>query len=218
MKKNKDLTSNYEEIGFIDGNYEDKYNAKNPISKFLMDGFLHNFKELAQQFDGSSDILEIGSGEGHLLHILADMYPSARFSGCDLSERVNKLARNRLAKYKNVSIHLEDAEKVTFGNSSFDAIVCCEVLEHLEHPDKGLSEIRRILKPGGVAIVSVPHEPLWRILNIARFKYVRNFGNTPGHLNHWSSSSFKGFVKSGGFSIVQNKSPFPWTMLLIQKN
>jgi 2-polyprenyl-3-methyl-5-hydroxy-6-metoxy-1,4-benzoquinol methylase len=97
-------------------------------------------------------------------------------------------------------------------------VVCCEVLEHLDHPEKGMAELYRILKKDGVALVSVPHEPIWRVLNLARFKYVSDMGNTPGHLNHWTRSQFKDFAQKIGFTVVKDNSPFPWTMLLLQKS
>ena len=64
-------------------------------------------------------------------------------------------------------------------------------------------------------LVSVPHEPLWRILNVARGAYVRELGNTPGHVNHWSKRSFVRELARHG-EVVQARSPFPWTMLLVQ--
>lgn len=95
--------------------------------------------------------------------------------------------------------------------------MCCEVLEHLEHPEKGISELYRILKKGGYAIVSVPNEPIWRVLNLARLKYIRDMGNTPGHLNHWTRGQFIQFAQKAGFSVLKDNSPFPWSMLFLQK-
>jgi hypothetical protein len=64
-------------------------------------------------------------------------------------------------------------------------------------------------------IVSVPREPLWRALNVARGAYLRELGNTPGHLNHWSRGAFVGLL--GGYGqVVEIRSPFPWTMLLVR--
>jgi hypothetical protein len=61
----------------------------------------------------------------------------------------------------------------------------------------------------------VPHEPLWRILNVARGAYVQDLGNTPGHLNHWSRAGFKRLLSAHG-QVVETRSPFPWTMLLVR--
>ena len=92
--------------------------------------------------------------------------------------------------------------------------VCCEVLEHLKNPNKGLSEIKRISKKD--VIVSVPIEPVWRVLNILRGKYLKSFGNTPGHLNHWSVFSFQKLIRESGFCIKRKIISFPWQMYLIE--
>ena len=97
----------------------------------------------------------------------------------------------------------------------FDLVICCEVLEHLNNPIKAVKEINRVLKPGARAVVSVPREPVWRILNMFRFKYLSDFGNTPGHLNHWSKDRFVNFLKSNGLIVEKVLLPFPWIMCLI---
>ncbi len=63
-----------------------------------------------------------------------------------------------------------------------------EVLEHVPDPAAVLAEMFRVASRW--VLVSVPREPLWRGLNMARGSYLRDFGNTPGHLNHWSKRSF----------------------------
>ena len=64
-------------------------------------------------------------------------------------------------------------------------------------------------------LVSVPREPLWRMLNIARGAYIAQLGNTPGHLNHWSKRSFTKLLSRYG-QVAEVRSPFPWTMLLVR--
>lgn len=93
IKTRLENRDNYDEIGFVDGNYEDKYNAKNPVSAYLMSGFLTKFMQLARMLEKPRHIAEIGSGEGDLLAVLIEMYPEATIDGCDLSERVNEIAR-----------------------------------------------------------------------------------------------------------------------------
>ncbi|MDG2169878.1 MAG: hypothetical protein P8L44_18365, partial [Opitutales bacterium] len=65
-------------------------------------------------------------------------------------------------------------------------------------------------------VFSVPREPIWRILNMARFKYLGDWGNTPGHLNHWSLNSFTKSVTENGFEIVEVLNPFPWIMVSLR--
>jgi hypothetical protein len=63
--------------------------------------------------------------------------------------------------------------------------------------------------------VSVPREPLWRALNVARGAYLAQLGNTPGHVNHWSKRAFVSLLGRYG-EVVEARSPFPWTMLLVR--
>jgi hypothetical protein len=64
-------------------------------------------------------------------------------------------------------------------------------------------------------LVSVPREPLWRVLNVARGAYLRELGNTPGHVNHWSRHGFVRLLERHG-EVVEARSPFPWTMVLVR--
>jgi len=65
-------------------------------------------------------------------------------------------------------------------SQSYDLTIACEVLEHLEDPGQALTEIDRVTKQS--VLISVPQEPMWRILNMARGKYWSDLGNTPGHV------------------------------------
>jgi Methyltransferase domain len=94
-------------------------------------------------------------------------------------------------------------------------IVCCEVLEHLEDPEAALETIARLARPW--AIVSVPREPMWRALNLARLSYVSRLGNTPGHLQHWSRRGFVRFLERR-LELVELHSPLPWTIALCRSD
>ena len=89
-----------------------------------------------------------------------------------------------------------------------------EVLEHVPDPERRVAEMARVA--GAHLLVSVPHEPLWRALNLARGAYVRELGNTPGHVNHWSRRGFVAPARAATATVVEARSPFPWTMLLVR--
>ena len=95
-----------------------------------------------------------------------------------------------------------------------DLVVCCEVLEHLNDPDAALDCVHGVT--GKYCLMSVPREPLWRALNLARGRYLSSLGNTPGHIRHWSSRSFLRFV-SRRFKVLEVRRPIPWTMVLCEK-
>ena len=93
-------------------------------------------------------------------------------------------------------------------------VMCCEVLEHLDDPERALREIRRVC--ARYCVLSVPNEPFWRLLNLARGAYARNLGNTPGHVNHWSTKHFERYV-GDYFRVLEIATPLPWVITLCQR-
>src|ERR1019366_1064258 len=89
-----------------------------------------------------------------------------------------------------------NAEQLDFAGDEFELVAATEVLEHVPDPERVLAEMARVAR--GHLLVSVPHEPLWRVLNVARGAYLRELGNTPGHLNHWSRRAFVGMLSGHG--------------------
>jgi 2-polyprenyl-3-methyl-5-hydroxy-6-metoxy-1,4-benzoquinol methylase len=156
----------------------------------------------------------VGCGEGELAMRLARAGLDVR--GSDASAEVVAEARRRSAdaglpvEFKAAPIEELDPEQ-----DAAELVVCCEVLEHLPDPERGLEAVARLASPW--LVVSVPREPLWRALNLARLKYVGDLGNTPGHLGHWSRRSFVNFI-AGRVEVVEVRSPLPWTMALCRRN
>lgn len=206
------VSGGMEEDGIVVGNTYDKYSSKNPVVRWMMNGFHEALSELVVKVVPKS-IHEIGCGEGYW--VMQWNKEGIKARGSDFSSQVIELARSNAAGeglspdiFEPRSIYDIKAE-----NDSADLIVCCEVMEHLEHPDEGLKALHRVATK--YVILSVPREPIWCVLNLARGKYISTLGNTPGHIQHWSRSSFIGLV-SQYFDIIDVKSPFPWTMLLCQ--
>ena len=110
--------------------------------------------------------------------------------------------------------HLRTEESVynlARPDRSYDLVFILEVLEHLDDPRRALEEVCRISRRW--VICSVPREPVWRVLNLMRLKYVGGLGNTPGHVNHWSKGAFTDFVGEK-LNVRRRLSPFPWTMIV----
>jgi hypothetical protein len=84
-------------------------------------------------------------------------------------------------------------------------------MEHLPDPEKALDTLAASGAP--MVLLSVPREPIWRVLNVTRGRYLSDWGNTPGHLNHWSRPGFLAFV-GRRFDIVATRAPLPWTFVL----
>lgn len=204
------ISGGLKENGIVIGNTYDKYGSHNPIIRKIMEGFDSALSGLVSKAAPKS-IHEIGCGEGFWVLQWNQKGMSAR--GSDFSSRIIDLARMNAAS-KGVSPSLFDVRSIYELDSDrdkADLVVCCEVLEHLEWPEDGLRALQRVV--GQYLILSVPHEPVWRALNLARGKYIADFGNTPGHIQHWSRRGFVAFV-SKCFEVVEVKTPLPWIMLL----
>jgi 2-polyprenyl-3-methyl-5-hydroxy-6-metoxy-1,4-benzoquinol methylase len=191
------------------GNVYDKYGTSNPIARRLMAGFMSNLDDLVER-TGAREAHEVGCGEGELSIRLARR--GIRVRGTDAFPQVLAEARRR-AEAAGVEIDFEasPAERLDPDRHSAELVVCCEVLEHLEDPERGLQVLAGLARPWLIA--SVPREPLWRALNLARLSYVGELGNTPGHLSHWSKRGFERFLAER-FEVVEVRSPLPWTMAL----
>jgi ubiquinone/menaquinone biosynthesis C-methylase UbiE len=198
------------EAGIVIGNAFDKYGSGNPIVKWMMKGFDAALSDFVARAAPQS-IHEIGCGEGYWVLRWNEQGMQAR--GCDFSSEIIEMARENAdecgcssAQFSVRSIYDLDASE-----DGADLIVCCEVLEHLENPQAGLQALQAVV--GRYLILSVPREPLWCALNLARGRYFSRCGNTPGHIQHWSKIGFVRFV-SRYFEVVDAKIPLPWTMLL----
>jgi 2-polyprenyl-3-methyl-5-hydroxy-6-metoxy-1,4-benzoquinol methylase len=197
--------------GIVTGNTYDKYGSSNPLVRRLMAGFERDLDELLGLADPDS-LLDVGCGEGVLVERWARRLPGRRVVGIDLEEdSIQAGWAQRQAP--NLEYHVQRAENLPFAENEFGLASAIEVLEHVPDPEHTLAEMARCAERH--LLVSVPREPLWRALNMARGAYLRELGNTPGHLNHWSKRSFTRLLSRHG-TVTGVHSPFPWTMLLVR--
>ncbi|HEU0250389.1 MAG TPA: class I SAM-dependent methyltransferase [Solirubrobacteraceae bacterium] len=197
--------------GIVTGNTYDKYGSSNPLVMRMMAGFERTLDDLLAAASPQS-LLDVGCGEGVLVHKWAQRLPAARVVGIDLEEdSIQAGWQERQAP--NLEYRVMKAENLPFADGEFELASAIEVLEHLPDPEHTVAEMARCAS--GHLLVSVPREPMWRMLNMARGAYLSDLGNTPGHLNHWSKRSFVGMLERHG-KVVQARSPFPWTMLLVR--
>ena len=204
------ISGGIQENGVVVGNTYDKYGSKNPVVRWIMKGFEDALSDLVKKV-APRTIHEVGCGEGYWVLDWNQQGIEAR--GSDFSEKVISLAREN-AQSSGLSTDVFSTRsiyEIKPERDSADLIVCCEVLEHLEDPEAGLTALQRTATD--FVILSVPREPIWCALNFARGKYLSSWGNTPGHIQHWSSESFIGYV-GRFFEVVEHRTPLPWTMLL----
>lgn len=197
--------------------FRHKYET-NKVGQKLIDGYFNAVNQLLEtplKNDRKMKALEVGCGEGYSTQRLRAMLPGTVELAA--SEYVSALLPPARKRNPKVKIFEESVYELKASDNSLDIVFLLEVMEHLDYPDVALKEIRRALKPGGYMIVGVPREPLWRTINFTRGKYVKQLGNTPGHLNHWSRSGAQRFVKTHFGKAVRTASPLPWTIILAQK-
>jgi 2-polyprenyl-3-methyl-5-hydroxy-6-metoxy-1,4-benzoquinol methylase len=198
--------------GIVTGNTYDKYGSSNPLVRRLMASFEGALDEL---LDGAapSSLLDVGCGEGVLVHRWAQrLGEQVRIVGIDLQEESIQAGWARHSA-PNLEYRVMAAENLPFADDEFDLASAIEVLEHVPDPEHTLGEMARCARRH--LLVSVPREPLWRMLNMARGAYWSQLGNTPGHLNHWSKRSLQALLSRYGRT-AEVRSPFPWTMLLVR--
>ncbi len=200
------------EEGIVTGNTYDKYGSSNPAVRRMMATFERSLDELLARAKPRS-LLDVGCGEGVLVHRWAErLGPDTRVVGIDLEEESIQAGwAERQAP--NLEYRTMAAENLPFAENEFDLASAIEVLEHVPDPAHTVSEMARCAERH--LLVSVPREPLWRMLNMARGAYWPQLGNTPGHLNHWSRRSFVRLLSRHG-QVMEVRSPFPWTMLLVR--
>jgi ubiquinone/menaquinone biosynthesis C-methylase UbiE len=193
------------------GNTFDKYGSQNEVVRRLMARFRRDLDDLWRRADPAS-VLDVGCGEGVLTEQWARRLGEGRIVGIDLEDpklRAEWRSRTRT----NLEYRVEDATSLAFADDEFDLAAAIEVLEHVPDPEATVAEMARVARRH--LIVSVPREPLWRVLNMARGAYLSALGNTPGHVNHWSKRGFVSFLSRHG-RVEEVRSPNPWTMLLVR--
>ncbi|MFW2333149.1 class I SAM-dependent methyltransferase [Ilumatobacter sp.] len=189
----------------VAGNNYDKYATTNPIEQRMMRGFFDALDEMLGDLTPST-VVEVGAGEGRVTERLVDRFPDATVIGLDLVD--DELAGDWAEL--GLPMFFGDATRLPFTDRSIDLVVGLEVLEHVPGPESALREIARVCR--GAAVLSVPREPIWRAGNMARGRYLGDLGNTPGHVNHWSSRAFRQFV-AAEFDVQASRRPLPWTMV-----
>ncbi len=197
--------------GIVTGNTFDKYGSRNPVVRLLMSTFERNLGDLFASVAPES-VIDVGCGEGVLTERWARTIAPGRVVGIDLDDPLIA-AEWEQRSAPNLEFVAHRAERLPFADDEFDLATAIEVLEHVPDPADTLAEMARCAREH--LLVSVPHEPLWRALNLARGAYWREWGNTPGHVNHFSKAAIVSLCAQHG-DVIETRSPFPWTMVLVR--
>jgi 2-polyprenyl-3-methyl-5-hydroxy-6-metoxy-1,4-benzoquinol methylase len=191
-------------------NFSDKYTKSNFLIKWVIKRFYNQIGQILSPIS-KKKVLEVGCGPGFSIQYLKPFLKDSYFEASDIREDLVREAQERNPEIKVIQESIYDLKR---PNDSFDLVVALEILEHLEDPESALKELHRVTSK--FCLLSVPNEPLWRILNMCRLAYLKDFGNTPGHIQHWSKNQFARFL-SRYFKINKIVSSLPWTIVLAEK-
>jgi len=145
----------------------------------------------------TANVLDIGCGRGFLLQKLRVVAPQAKLSGLDISPKLCEIAR---ANVLTADIAQGDAESLPYADDSFDIVFMTEALEHMLDYDKALSEVRRVLRPNGVFIVTVPNRD-W--VSYDFYDQKRNHALQPIDDHYFTVPEIRGYLEHNSFNIVK---------------
>jgi SAM-dependent methyltransferase len=192
------------------GNLYNKYESENPVVQALVKKFFSDLESVLVPIKGTiTSAFEIGCGEGYITGFIDQM--GIPIIGADVSPRIVEIARRN---YPGINFSVLSIYDLHTISTTYDMVVANEVLEHLSNPDEAMKEIKKIARK--YILISVPNEPFFRLANIVRLKYLKDAGNTPGHVNHWSKRTFGLFLNRHGLKIREIKCSTLWTIVLCE--
>lgn len=202
-----------------------KYESKNPIQCWVMKRF---HRTIRQWLDKTSPrrVLDFGCGEGYFWQALQDYGPLPDVVGLDMRADAIASARTRLpaltfvcedlfsfqpASLESLALRPGSPDIAEPDGGLFDMVIASQVLEHLYEPALYLKRLCEFA-PRHI-LLTVPHEPCFRRMNLLRGRDLPRWGNHPEHVQHWSRRSFLRFV-SRYIEIEEFECRFPFLMVL----
>jgi SAM-dependent methyltransferase len=182
-------------------NYE-KFQTGNPVVRRLIDRFYATVLAEVEAVEADS-VLDAGCGEGETFARLGAALPG-RASAVDIDADAVAFTAER---FPSIDVARHGLDSLPFPDDAFDLVLCLEVLEHVPEPAGALRELARVA--GERLVISVPHEPWFRLGSLMRGKYISGLGNHPEHVNHWNHRSLRDFLETA-VDVVSLRGSFPW--------
>lgn len=176
--------------------YYDEGFKKNPFQKFWHGQKIAQIIKILPK--KSDKVLDIGCSSAIVTFEIAKNMPKSKVTGLDSYKAAIDFAK---AKYPHIKFVVGDAHKLPFGNKTFDLVICTETLEHLVDPKKALFEIKRVLKRGGQAIISMDSGST--LFRVAWYFWTKTKGKVwqGAHLHEFNAKILEDLIKSCDFKI-----------------
>lgn len=176
---------------------------------------------LGLQLKNGDKVLDVGCGDGYYLHLMSNLGLKLDLTGTDYDPAGLKSASKNLKK----GIPLVQADlmkKVPFKNNTFNKIVMSEVAEHLPNDVKGLKEVYRVLKPGGILCLTVPDarypflwDPINWLLETLTGQHIKQgffAGIWNQHIRLYKRKDIVSVLSKAGFTIEESKAVTMWSL------
>jgi len=194
---------------------ETLYSSKNPTRRWLhctrRDWIFDALKRQAKKQKETMSALEIGPGSGIYLPVLANLYQKVYVA--DIEEAYLNKARILQKDLPNLLLHVDDITNSQLPEKHFDLILSTEVVEHISNSSAAIEQMHKLLKPGGILILSTPqrYSPLELAAKIAFMpgiiQIVRMIYREPilesGHINLMTERQVTSQITKAGFTIEQ---------------
>lgn len=184
-----------------------KYETRNPVQQWLLARFHRRVRAWLDELRPAR-VFDFGCGEAYFWMAQKQLGPLPEVVGVDLRAEAIAQASERLPE-----LRFEQRDLFSYGPEAgrFDLVIASEVLEHLYDPDRVLAKLCQL--SSGSLLLTVPHEPFFRLSNLARGRDILRLGNHPEHVQLWSRRSFARFA-SRHLEIDRLETSFPFILLL----
>lgn len=145
-------------------------------------------------------IMDFGCGSGNMLSEIMKLNPKSKYIGIDVSDIAIKKIKERFPK--EIFFAVEDGGKIPVKTGSVDFILALDVIEHVYNTKETLSELARILKPGGRILITTPYHGLLKNLIIIFFFFEYYFDIYGSHIRFFSKKSLMSLLKDVRLKVV----------------
>jgi 2-polyprenyl-6-hydroxyphenyl methylase / 3-demethylubiquinone-9 3-methyltransferase len=182
-------------------------------AKLMIDGL---------ELEDGDKVLDVGCGDAFYLHLLSNLGMNLKLYGTDVDTAALESAKKNL-RGKNIQFKIGDLmKKLPYDDNTFDKVVMSEVAEHLPNDVKGLKEVLRVLKPGGIISLSVPNAnypflwdpPNWILERAAKTHIKQGFwaGIWNQHIRLYTVDQMKKAMQKAGFKVETAKAVTWWSL------